>query len=409
MTANPANTSSRFVAAIGSLVLLAGLGTTGWAQNGHDETHDDVRHVPLFPAADNDAMRQGFVRIFNHEDASGEITIHAIDDSGHAPEHVTLTIKANATAHFNSDDLQNGNQEKDLSGGVGMPMDGDWRLEISSELDIEVLAFIRHQDGFLTSMHDIVPSGHGRRYRVAMFNPGKNTNQASHLRLINAGEEEAEVEIVGTDDTGESPGDTVELTVGAGEARTLSAKELEENADDDFVGMIGVGEGKWQLTITASEPIMVMSLLESTLTNQLTNLSTAPATEFESAFHVFEHDISGPIVQAKCVACHVEGGASAHTPLVFVRADVEGHLEMNFDQFKDYLAQDDDHGHDHDDDAPRDVVLGKIQGNLSHGGGEQVPADSDEFRDMERFLAILEDEVAAAADDHGSAHAHDDG
>ena len=42
-----------------------------------------------------------------------------------------------------------------------------------------------------------------------------------------------------------------------------------------------------------------------------------------------------------------------------------------------------------------------MQGNLAHGGGEQVPADSEDFSDMERFMAILEDEVAAEPADHG--------
>ena len=47
------------------------------------------------------------------------------------------------------------------------------------------------------------------------------------------------------------------------------------------------------------------------------------------------------------------------------------------------------------------MILNKTQGKLTHGGGEQVPADSDDFHNMERFLAMLEDEVAAEPDDHG--------
>ena len=384
--------------------MLAGLGTTDWAQ----ADHDDIHHVPLFPAVENSATRQGFVRIFNHDDEAGEIAILVIDDTGHRSGPLTLTIAAGATVHFNSDDLQNGNQDKGLPIGVGRSFGGDWRLEMTSDLDIEVLAFIRHEDGFLTSMHDVGPSGQGRRYRVATFNPGRNTNQVSHLRLINAGFQAAEVEIVGTDDAGESPGDTVKITVAYGESRTLSAKELEENANDsgDFVGALGTGTGKWELSIAASEPIMVMSLLESTQTDQLTNLSTAPATEFETAFHVFERDISAPVIQTKCVNCHVEGGQSGHTPLVFVGSAEEGHLNTNFDQFRDYLADGAQQGHNHEN-APVNVILDKIQGNRSHGGDVQVPADSDAFRDMKRFLAILEDEVAAQIDAQGSGDTDD--
>ncbi|MCY3839072.1 MAG: hypothetical protein OXH09_10590, partial [Gammaproteobacteria bacterium] len=354
--------------------------------------------------------RQGFVRIINHDDHHGEVHIQAVDDTGHEADEVTLTIEENATVHFNSNDLEDGGtdaEEKGLAGHTGAPMGGDWRLKLTSSLDIEVLAYIRHTDGFLTSMTDTAPAGPGRRYRVAVFNPASNVNQASRLRLINPGHHEAEVEIAGVDDNGISPGSAVVVTVGEGQAVTLSATDL-ETGGSDFGGALGDGKGKWQLNISSSEPIMVMSLMESTQTNQLTNLSTAPMTEFETAREVFDADISQPIVQTKCINCHVEGGTSDHTPLVFVNSETDHHEEHNFGEFEDYLA-DSDHGdHDHEDDRPAAVILDKIQGNRSHGGGEQVPADSEDFGSMERFLAILEDEVAAGGHDDDSGD-HTDG
>lgn len=394
--------------------LLAGFATFGWAQHDHDDDHDDDGEslvVPLFPTAAN-PYRQGFVRIINHDDHHGEVRIQAVDDTGHEADEVTLTIEENATVHFNSSDLEDGGtaaEEKGLAGHTGSPMGGDWRLALTSSLDIEVLAYIRHTDGFLTSMTDTAPAGSGRRYRVAVFNPGSNANQASRLRLINPGHEEAEVEIVGVDDDGTSPGSTVVVTIGEGLSVTLSAADLEDGGSD-FDGALGDGRGKWQLNITSSEPIMVMSLMESTQTNQLTNLSTAPTTEFETAREVFDANISAPIVQSKCINCHVEGGTSGHTPLVFVKSDTDHHEEHNYGEFRDYLA-DSDHGdHDHEDERPAEVILNKIQGqgNPAHGGGEQVPADSEDFGNMERFLAILEDEVAAEEghDDDNGHHGH---
>ena len=411
-TANKRRHSARSTAWSGlPMFFVAGFATSGWAQDDHvDDAGDDAEyHVPLFPTAGNE-YRQGFVRIVNHGDHHGEVHIQAVDDTGHEADEVTLTIEENATVHFNSNDLEDGGtaaEEKGLAGRTGPPMGGDWRLKMTSSLDIEVLAYIRHTDGFLTSMTDTAPAGTGRRYRVAVFNPGSNANQASQLRLINPGHEEAEVEIVGVDDDGMSPGSTVVATVGEGRAVTLSAADLEDGGSD-FVGALGDGKGKWQLNITSSEPIMVMSLMESTGTNQLTNLSTAPMTEFETARHFFDGHISDPIVQSKCINCHVEGGQSGHTPLVFVNSETDHHEDHNFDEFKDYLADSDHDGHDHDDDRPAAVILDKIQGNRTHGGGEQVPADSDDFGNMERFLAILEDEVAAEGHDDDSGD-HGDG
>ena len=105
-------------------------------------------------------MRQGFVRVINRSHHSGEVEIIAIDDAGHEGSAVTLSIDAEATAHFNSMDLEVGGsraEEKGLTGSTG-PTDHDWRLLLSSDLEIEVLAYIRTSDGFLTSMHDTVPA-----------------------------------------------------------------------------------------------------------------------------------------------------------------------------------------------------------------------------------------------------------
>ena len=162
--------------------------------------------LPFIPSASDALDRQGFVRVINHSTESGEVRIGAIDDEGESYGPVVLAIGAGEAVHFNSDDLESGNAAKGLSGGVG-PGEGAWRLQLSSELelDIDVLSYVRTTDGFLTSMHDTVPS-EGGRHRVAFFNPGSNASQVSRLRLINPGEEEAEVSIAGVDDRGESRG-----------------------------------------------------------------------------------------------------------------------------------------------------------------------------------------------------------
>ena len=123
-------------------------------------------------------------------------------------------------------------------------------------------------------MHDVVPRV-GSRHHVPIFNPGRNTNQVSQLRLINAGERAARVEIGGVDDTGRSTGDQVETSIPAGGVRTLTAAELESGVAN-LKGSLGAGVGKWRLVVESDRKITVMSLLASP-TGHLTNLSTAPA------------------------------------------------------------------------------------------------------------------------------------
>ena len=230
--------------------------------------------IPLF-MADGDPVREGFARIINRSTAAGTVSIVAIDDSGSRSDTITLTLGARAAAQFNSGDLESGNASKGLSGQAG-DGDGDWRLEINTELDIEPLAYVRTEGGFLTSMHDIGPAG----TYLPIVNPGSNRNQQSRVRVINPNAVDAEVTIVGRDDGGSVITDdgsyrAVSFVLPAGAARTIGADVL-ETGDDDLEGALGDGAGKWQLFMLAEPSVLAMSLLDSASGN-LTNLSTVPS------------------------------------------------------------------------------------------------------------------------------------
>ena len=155
---------------------------------------------------------------------------------------------------------------------------------MDSELDIEPLAYIRTTDGFLTSMHDLVAEDASGRYRVPLFNPGSNRNQQSRLRLINAGDSNVDVTISGLDDDGmPPPNGNVLLTVPAGEARMITAQQL-ESGDSALTGRFGDGTGKWTLLVSANGSLQVMNLMFSATTGNLTNLSTTPYEPHGSAF-----------------------------------------------------------------------------------------------------------------------------
>ena len=243
-----------------------------------DDSASANHHIPLFASASDPLGRQSFARIVNHSDEADEVYIDAFDDEGLEYGPLILRIGANESVHINSEDLENGNAEKGLEGATGSGQ-GRWRLELVGGLGVEVLAYLRTDDGFVTSMHDVVPHT-GSGYHVAIFNPGSNANQVSRLRLVNPGAEAAEVDIEGIDSAGDSPGTAVELSVPARGARTITARELESEAArgealQDLVGALGDGAGKWRLVVKSDPPIQVMSLLASP-TGHLTNLSTAP-------------------------------------------------------------------------------------------------------------------------------------
>ncbi|MCY3857611.1 MAG: hypothetical protein OXG25_01740 [Gammaproteobacteria bacterium] len=219
--------------------------------------------VPLFLAASNDA-RDGFLRLINHSADEADVEILAFDEAGREMGPISLSMEGRHTVHFDSDDLENGDTDDLLSEGVGSG-DGDWRLELTSESDIEVLVYVRTSDGFLTTMHDTVP-GAENEYQVAIFNPASNVDQISRLRLINAGELDASVSITGIDVDGESPGEIVTLDVAAGTSRDVTAAELESDG-------LGDGDGRWRLSVESDQPLIVLNLLE-TSTGHLINLSS---------------------------------------------------------------------------------------------------------------------------------------
>ena len=147
-------------------------------------------------------------------------------------------------------------------------------LEFESDLDLQILGYVRTEDGFLTSRHDAFHRGDGGIH-MPTFNPGSNSNQVSLLRLVNPGESERQVAITGIDASGASPGSTVRLSVPPRGARTVTSLELESGEAPGLTGALGDGDGKWQLSVEPDGPLRVLSLLRSP-TDHLTNLSTMP-------------------------------------------------------------------------------------------------------------------------------------
>ena len=230
-------------------------------------------HVPLLPSASN-PLRAGLVRIANPSRRAGEVWILAVDDAGRRSQPVVLGMGAGETVEFTSRDLEWGNAAMGLTGAAG-PGTGDWRLEVSSGLDVEVLGYARAADGTLSALGGVAPST-DNVHRVALFNSADSSDAASLLRLTNRSAQALMADITGIDDTGASPGGVVSVEVGAHESVVLTAAELEAG-DTNLLGALGDGEGQWRLRIASDGDLAVMNLVE-TPDGHLANLSGATAT-----------------------------------------------------------------------------------------------------------------------------------
>ena len=253
--------------------------------------------IPLLVPAGAAGDPQGVVRILNGAQESATVTIHAIDDAGVRTGPATLTLNALAAVELSATELESGNAAKGLPAGLGS-IGGDVRLLIDSDMPIVPSAYVRGADGTLSAMNATVleaigPGRDAYRYDVPVFHPASNATQPSRLRLINPGEAPAQVSTAARDDTGTTAtGGTVELTLPAGGARTLSAKQLEAGDSALFAGRLGAGVGNWRLSVTSDRPIQAIHVAEASVTGRWSNLSTtavsgwAPqdAASFEARF-----------------------------------------------------------------------------------------------------------------------------
>ena len=105
----------------------------------------------------------------------------------------------------------------------------------------------------------------------------------------------------------------------------------------------------------------------------------AAADQSVAAKEFFTSAIETPVVQTKCILCHVEGGLARDTALVFSKPGVASALN-NYGVFKALF--------DSNPDAT-EYILSKVSGGNGHTGGVQLVAGGQQYSDMQQFLALL--------------------
>ena len=251
---------------------------------------------------------QGFVRLVNTWDIEATVRFTATDDAGNAYE-LSVDVGADATVHFNSEDLEYGNPDKGGLSGTGAAAEtGHWRLCFPlGAHGVAPTAYVRTMDGFLT---DMTPSVHYAgtwdcqlgdklcaEWHIPIFNPASNSNQVSRLRVINNTDVDLPLIISGIrgdgtvnhDEAGRALQVTgtmasgtvqdfmaVELETGEGLEEKL-APEVDADGSEIPLGMIGPARGKWRLRVRSKGLIdsgeLVIVNLMATPTGHVTNLS----------------------------------------------------------------------------------------------------------------------------------------
>ena len=212
--------------------------------------------------------REGFVRISSAAGTSGHVRMTAVDDRGKRHGPATLPIGPAASIHFTASHLERGG--RGLPGWGAPAGGGHWRLEIAAGVPLDVRAYVRTADGFVTSMSQATElwsnaAESDELHAVPFINPASNTRQRSYLRITNHGARATRVNLQLWDDSGMSP-ELVAFRIGAGETHQIGAKAIEAQAGD--------GAGKWKGLVSATPPVQltILSILD-TPTGHVTNVS----------------------------------------------------------------------------------------------------------------------------------------
>jgi hypothetical protein len=105
----------------------------------------------------------------------------------------------------------------------------------------------------------------------------------------------------------------------------------------------------------------------------------------EDPLDFFADNISGPIIQGKCVNCHTAGGRAPNSGarLIVVTNSNPNHIAMNHEAFitlRNLISPADLSDH----------VTAKASAQVSHGGGRQLNPASQDFANLEIYLNMIE-------------------
>lgn len=101
---------------------------------------------------------------------------------------------------------------------------------------------------------------------------------------------------------------------------------------------------------------------------------------------LFNDTISAPIIQSRCIVCHVAGGSAQATPLVYARGTTANFRQLNYDTILNYLRG---------TANAASLIRTKPQGQVSHFGGTQIAPGSSLAQAWEAFVSAAITDINA--------------
>ena len=183
------------------------------------------------------------------------------------------------------------------------------------------------------------------------------------------------------------------------QGRTLQASEpitILENVAFGSAGLSGASLAIFVAydTIAASDELyysgmpLSFSILSDTAP-EIPEVAAVAAAAAEAAANpasqtFYLSNISGPIVQSKCLRCHKTTGSASYSGLNYVNSSVDGFQQTNYSTLLDYIKN-----------VPggASLILSKPRGLVAHGGGMQLSRGTAEFDDWSTLVATMINEA----------------
>lgn len=263
--------------------------------------------IPFLPSPSDPFHRSGLLRLTNTSRRDGQIRVVVLNESGEALSALKKTIRARETIEISSLELDKVTRSQRHDDSLPSHQ-SSWRLELHSNLTIEMAAYLLTAEGTIAPIHDVV-TGAGNRYRLPTVISPRRRDQKGIVRIVNPSQSEAKVEIRPINRKLASKNSVMHLSLLPGHTKELAASDLTHTSSHEASSLDPRDEiSEW--FVNSQSSIVVQSMLVNN-NGQVSNLSSAPKSYgYEDEFpgsdlmHVYndnvlvmhvDHDVTEPL------------------------------------------------------------------------------------------------------------------
>ena len=336
-------------------------------------SNDSIVLTPLSVDRIDTSSKSSLVEYYNPNLASEDLSIQVLSLEGEVLSIFDATLNPASTFSISSADLWHGNAHLGIR--RVSELSGDFvYLKATALSDIRVRSLARNSESSYSTLQQsqAVDPSILTSLEIQEFD---DTKHEWHL-------------------TNPSPSDVnILVHIADGLTESIHVKPYGTKVVDQslFYNTTNEGEVEGPLTIQIQPDSILSARYFVRTTDSLFNLTPIQEVhrtesrildEDVTARQHFADHIYEQVLRARCMNCHIRGGRSQNTRLVFVGTNENNHEERNFQILTSFFD---------DIQNGANYLLGKVRGQ-GHGGGRQFSRNSEEYQALEKLIELHEQE-----------------